>query len=80
MNDYARNRIMRDRLDREYEDRRDYTYDMYDGADYRRGSRSGRRDRADEMDYRDHPDGRVYKDYYDGHGPKIELTKQDMKE
>ena len=77
MNDYARRRMISDRMDRAYEgsyDRRrsDYSYDMLDGEDYRRGVRgSGRRDR------RDYADGR---DYMDGHGPEVELTKQDMME
>lgn len=78
MNDYARRRIISDRLDRAYDsmyDRRDYAYDMYDGADYRRGVRgSGRRDRRD---YADNMDSR---DYMDGHGPEMQLTKQEMME
>ena len=74
MNDYARRRILSDRIDRAYSDRRmsDNAYDSrdrYDGEDYRRGVRgSGRRDRMD---------GR---DMFDGHEPEVELTKQDMME
>jgi hypothetical protein len=82
MNDYARRRILSNRIDQTYgvTDRRrsDYRYDsmdtydsrdMYDGEDYRRGVRgSGRRDRAESMDM------------FDGHGPEVELTKHDMME
>jgi hypothetical protein len=70
MNDYARRRMISDRLDRAYDGRRsDYAHDMYDGEDYRRGVRgSGRRDRSD------------YNDMYDGHNPEVELTKHDMME
>lgn len=68
MNDYARKRMISDRLERGYDrrSRSDYNYDMYGTEDYRRDYRnSGRRD---------------YADRYDGHGPEIELTKQDMME
>ena len=74
MNDYARRRMINDRLDNMYDKRgsSDYTYDMYDGEDYRRGVRgSGRRDR------RDYTDGR---DYSDGHGSEMQLSKQEMME
>jgi hypothetical protein len=80
MNDYARRRMISDRLDNMYDKRgsSDYSYDMYDGADYRRGVRgSGRRDRRDYADNRDYLDSR---DYMDGHGSEMQLTKQDMME
>lgn len=77
MNDYARRRIINDRInddygyenrrDRDYENRRDYSRDyddMYDTEDYRRGVRGSRR--------------RDYAYSMDGHAPRMELTKHDM--